>query len=246
MINQEKFKELLTKAIGGNTQVDFANACGLSKFTLNRYLSQGLKVSPRAKTLVNIANASEGRVSSQELLEAAGFTDEEIAELADSDTKENVNAVNLKKYQLIAMEFHKNLNDCISKRIKGNSVEEWMDTFNMLYGDSSCTFKFGEEKEYTKNLYSGADYLMSVTVKWVDIASNTRYNLVFALLYCWATGNSVHPKEVVVCDSAFSLEELRNLNIDESGLTFLQAVMTDGSRISDYPVCVTAEKIQEM
>ena len=73
MIDQERFHNLLVEAIHGRTQKEFAELAGMSRYTLNRYLTDGISNAPRLSTLQGIADASEGRVSLRELEYSVGI-----------------------------------------------------------------------------------------------------------------------------------------------------------------------------
>ena len=72
MKDEKKFQELLKKAIGERSQVEFSKLTGIGTAWLNRLIRGKNSSLPRGETLEKIAGASEGRVTLEELMEACG------------------------------------------------------------------------------------------------------------------------------------------------------------------------------
>lgn len=66
---------LISIAIGSEKHASFASRCGVSAFYLSKLLNGKHTTRPSARLLGMIADASEGRVTKEALLKAAGFPD---------------------------------------------------------------------------------------------------------------------------------------------------------------------------
>ena len=75
MFKKEKFSEILKKIY--NTfynQREFANAAGVNRGYLSRYMNMKIANPPSPKILMNIANASKGITTYEELMSICGYT----------------------------------------------------------------------------------------------------------------------------------------------------------------------------
>lgn len=76
MFNKNEFSALLVKAQGEHLSLNqFSAKCGISSAHLSRYIRELLPNPPKPNSIERIANCSEGRVSYEELMEAAGYID---------------------------------------------------------------------------------------------------------------------------------------------------------------------------
>lgn len=76
-LDKEVLAELVRKAIGKKTQIQFSEETGISKFHVNRLINGKIDKAPRPKTLFAIAAAAENRVTFSQLLNAAGYDEKE-------------------------------------------------------------------------------------------------------------------------------------------------------------------------
>ena len=79
--DMEKFINLVVKAVGNERQNAFAKKSNLSPSHLNHLLRGTSESSPSPDTVKKIANASEGRVSLSDMLEAAGYDPDKYSEI---------------------------------------------------------------------------------------------------------------------------------------------------------------------
>lgn len=70
---KERFANLVRDAIGNNTIAKYSERCGVSWSTLTNYMNRYRDTPPAPKTIMKIADASEGRASANHLLSAAGY-----------------------------------------------------------------------------------------------------------------------------------------------------------------------------
>ena len=81
-INFPELANLIKLAVYSNSVESFARMSGVSSAVIHRAMKQKLTSRPNAKTLCKIAEASEGRVSINQLLNACGYNEK-------SDKKNN-------------------------------------------------------------------------------------------------------------------------------------------------------------
>lgn len=72
-VNKNKLQELTKEAIGNGRINNFASKSGVSITVLSRLLNDKQRGTTLPATLEKIAKASEGRISSEEILEAGGY-----------------------------------------------------------------------------------------------------------------------------------------------------------------------------
>ena len=74
MFNKEKFSEILKKIYNTfDNQRDFADATGVNRGYLSRYMNMKISNPPSPKILINIANASKGITTYDELMKICGY-----------------------------------------------------------------------------------------------------------------------------------------------------------------------------
>lgn len=100
-INFDKaaFASLLKKAIGTRKQAEFAEAAGISKEHLSRFINQRLDAAPSAETLNRIAQQTTA-VSISDLYAAAGYIMDEFSE--DTISTKEARAIKLINATLIS------------------------------------------------------------------------------------------------------------------------------------------------
>lgn len=250
MIDTERFDELLHEAMGDLTQKDFAEKAGLSKFTLNKYLTRGIKAVPRMATLKGIADASDGRVALSDICHAVGIhTEVREKNIPDSlDIPEEVKKT--------ANELAKGIKDCIGKPAKDESVESLLDIIGRLYLDQQTRFTVGKEVEFVfrppmPGKFRGAECMVPVKAVRLDMDASLQYSMPFILMYCHTAGTESNPAGVIITDAVFDLATLSLLEpeMDESDyddgiIEMLDAVSeVENAKMTDFPVCVVKSKI---
>ena len=75
MFDKKIFSEILKKIYNTfNTQRDFADATGVNRGYLSRYMNEKIPHPPSPKILLNIAKASKGITTYEELMAVCGYT----------------------------------------------------------------------------------------------------------------------------------------------------------------------------
>lgn len=97
--DKAEFASLLKKAIGTRKQVEFAEAAGISKEHLSRFINQRLDAAPSADTLNRIAQQTTA-VSISDLYAAAGYTMGEFSE--DNISSKEARAIKLINATLVS------------------------------------------------------------------------------------------------------------------------------------------------
>lgn len=88
MFNKEKFSEILKKIYNTfDNQRDFADATGVNRGYLSRYMNMKISNPPSPKILINIANASKGITTYDELMGICGYIN--VGGLADIELDSN-------------------------------------------------------------------------------------------------------------------------------------------------------------
>ena len=82
---KEKFARILEKARGERTITKFAVDSAISPAYLSRLLREKIDIAPPLSAIIKFANASENRVSYEEILEVAGITVRESVHLKNSE-----------------------------------------------------------------------------------------------------------------------------------------------------------------
>lgn len=256
-IDNERFLSLLHNAIGTKSQTAFAQDTGISKFTLNRYLSNGLTAVPRISTLEKIADASDGKVSLSELLYAVGLYSEAEKAASEGESKNTaleqtpVISEEEKQCRKEASELAENMKQYVSKAIKDTDIAALLDTFDMLYG-KGFTLSIGEEYAYTKQRLCGnrlgSEFYTPVIATWSKSKETergdkiwVRYAAVFALFYCKTIGSECVAPGVILRDCAFDVQTLASLDFPE--IDFVMDQISDeneNANLADYPLCFAA------
>lgn len=100
--DRKTFANVLRRAIGGRTQREFAQKCGVNHSYLSRLLNEKLDSRPLPRTLKKIAPFAENHVSYRDLLCAAGYQTERFQEIENTPTEHNLRAVceNIKNLEI--------------------------------------------------------------------------------------------------------------------------------------------------
>jgi transcriptional regulator with XRE-family HTH domain len=251
MIDTERFDELLREAMGNLSQKDFAEKAGLSKFTLNKYLTRGIKAVPRMATLKGIADASEGRVLLSDLMHSVGIH-------AEVEEKNLPAALDIpEEVKKAANDLAKGIGDYIGKPAKDESVESLLDIISRLYLDQQTHFVTGKEVEFVfhppmSGKFCGAECMVPVKAVRTDLDSSFQYSMPFILMYCHTAGTENNPAGVIITDAVFDLATLSLLerDLDESDydsgiIEMLDAVSeVENAKMTDFPVCVVKSRIR--
>ena len=97
--DKAEFASLLKKAIGTRKQAEFAEAAGISKEHLSRFINQRLDAAPSAETLNRIAQQTNA-VSISDLYAAAGYIMDEFSE--DNISSKEARAIKLINATLVS------------------------------------------------------------------------------------------------------------------------------------------------
>ena len=224
--NAERYQELLRKAIGSRSQKDFATIAGLSPFNLNRMLNDDLSnVSiPRKSTLRKIAEASEGRVTEAQMLDACGYVVQVVPVIAKSDDK----TPEEKNFE-IASRFKAGLERVAGSAMKYGSLQDFCDTVVLTDGVKLMGTKICSEEAFKGSGHLNAEYMAHCFTVW-------RYEgydscLYFTLFFCKTENGGV-----IVSDAVFDLDSLSELNHDRIG-NFLFSVAEKGDvNYGDFPM----------
>ena len=223
--------ELIKKAIGDRSQKDFAAEADISVYNLNRMLNEKYTTAiPRRSTLQKIADASQGRVSREELLEACGYgtkEDEKGPVYTDAE------AERLKRKSLAeAVEVCEGIGKFAGTAQKYKSLNDFMDSVFVLYSTTDdISLKVISDEEYTGTGHKGAERMIHCKFRFSRNFS-IHESVVYFTLFCCRTENGGY----IVSDAVFNLQDLVDLNHPEIHSYIFQIGQIDDINYGDFPI----------
>ena len=153
-MHSETFQDLLKKAIGDRSQVQFAEIAGFSRPQLNKMLKTASH--PAIKTLEKIAEASESRVNIEELLDSCGYDVNAYRDMV----KEKANSSPV--HERAEKEIQSLLDGFNNFRgTKWGSIKELSDYVLMLFTNEGTELEASEEAACV--IDDNADYMILLT-----------------------------------------------------------------------------------
>ncbi len=240
MIDKKRFSQLIIKAKGDRNLSEFAEKADISKFTLSRFQAGSINNVPNESTLSKIADASEGRVTLYEFLVSVGKY-ERAEELKRNDIKEAPSVYDGELFKRMKRIIDDLVND-LSKVHKVKSVEDWIDTFDMLSGGNGFSYKIQDEIELDARLllldkHNGSTHCTPVTFMLKDESTGITGYLVFALFYCKTQGTGYCPEGIVILDKVFDLAGMASLDADDLFEMYRIAGETENAEMKDFKLC---------
>lgn len=173
--NQKEFHKLLNQAIGDDTKTEFAEKLGISRPYLQKLLGKEV-YRPSKDVVAKIAGCSQGRVSSFELMYAAGYTETDMT------------AGQLRVMMSDQSWINANLNDVRGyiqniRAVRPFDAEEVQASFHMIFdGTGICEISFREPKDYSGFL-KPAENVVLATFRWESERQRRLDMKVYAVLY---------------------------------------------------------------
>ncbi len=240
--NIEKFRELLKKAIGDRTQKEFAVLASLSYSNLNRMLKLDTNGVPSRTSLIKISQASQGRVTLQQLYYACGYDVKNAeTELADAEAVHDgaVPDKNIpegaQKCASRAVELKDALLKICGYAQKYDSVSSILETALLMVGKPNVRASFYKPGEYTGTGRRGAEHYAHAKYKWYEAGFDAV--LSFVVFY------SVTEKGgCIFSDCAFDLSSLLELNNPDAGRYLFKISALGDVSYADYPIVCNIEK----
>ena len=236
--NLDKFHSLLRKAIGTESGMSFAERAGMSRSNLSMMMGNSYDRKPNIQTLKRIADASNGKVTAEELEESITEYNS-IGEDGLGDTFRNT-----REFAKDAIwEQAQELVDT-SVRMTGSnykSLEDYLDFVTMLFEtDETMNFSYSiceddehnTEHEFNYNARHRAEYYSCVEFKW--IYKGIHYVRVYANVYFSHTTKG----NCMIHEIAFDLPSLVNKNSTHPCVwNFIMKMSARGDmNYSDYPI----------
>ena len=157
----DRFRNVLRSCIGHDSQSAFAEKCGISKENLNRLLNAADPSRPAKSTLRKIADASPDKTDYDELLKLCGYEPEK------EEKKKNTS------FEERALANAKNIRDGMTDLIKNGmiypSIEDFLDTYSMLYSSEREKYFCLARKEYSGTGHQNAENTIVVKSYFEDI-----------------------------------------------------------------------------
>lgn len=114
------------------SQEDFSKKSGIGRTYLSQYMNMKLDEPPKPKILEKLANASNGIISYQELMEICGYSSAIINEISKSNFKKisnDLSSIGLSHFQI--NELYTLLTDCYNDSIFKEKLSSFMDTLSV-------------------------------------------------------------------------------------------------------------------
>lgn len=199
MEHYNELKELLKTAIGERTKKDFAAAAGLSQEYLTRAMKEGPINRPSRSTLKKIMLASEGRVSYTELLSACGYDASEEKNGAELSERKSLSY--MERASKCAYELKEGFLKLGSNRQIYESLNDYIELVDLLYGVEKISFEVGEERDFGDRNHKNADGSVVIRATWgtEEFTARTELLVWFARLVNGA---------LVIIDTEFSKSAL--------------------------------------
>ena len=202
----EKSIALIRKAIGNRTQKEFAQTSGLSQYNITRILTNKYNTSvPRRSTLRMIANASEGRVTYEELLEACGYTVEGVQTSADQEEilKKSERDEVEKASLATAADVCEGLSTLAGSAARYDSLEDFIDTVTMLYSTNDLRLIVISEENCEGKKHKGAEKVAHCMIHF------WRGNIVYqSSIYCSIYFCKTENGGYIISDVIYDLQSL--------------------------------------
>ncbi len=228
----ETFRDLLKKAIGDNTNSEFAEKVGITRGYLQHLLC-GRSSNPSADVITRIVKHSEGRVKIEEMIDACGL---DVKAFSPSQKRSVLSFSEWCKGNAEdVLEFYKDIN---SKRLFVFNLNEFKSDFQLLYSASICNVLVRKPENYEGE--EVADVVIPVIFKW----SNGTYEkiqemqtLLFAVQN--KKGQLIVTKATCApADMAMASPRLK------AELTDIDDTIDDGSSLFDAPYIYSTRNFQ--
>ncbi len=233
-MNEAEFVNLLKLAIGSSrSQNDFAKQAGISPEHLNRLLRQTSKSRPSAATLRKIADASNGRVTLNRLEKACGM------ELSKPQAAEDLEAVG-EHYSAIETirEFKQGVKEFSGKATRYESIEDMLETVEMLYGREHFQYSIGKAKDYEGRGRAGAEKTANVTVSFATDEYKCEFG--FVMFYCVTEKGGI-----IFSDAAFDLLTLNDFEHPIGGRKLMEISTRPNEDRSRYQTVYFIDKYDD-
>lgn len=178
-----KFASLLQKAIGMNSQAEFAKQCEISPEHLSRMLRGKSKFRPSINTLKKIAENSN--VPLKDLLAACGY---------DADEKSSMTV--MERVQTNAESMRNGFRTMTNDIRLYSSLHDFLDEHQMLYGEEDAKVFLGTKREYDGDEYRYAEYY--TFARCVFPVKDNECTIYFVIFFCETKGGQVLVTDVAM------------------------------------------------
>lgn len=211
-VNQKQLSKLIQDAMQNESQVEFAQKCGISKWHLNRMLSGKLQSIPSKTTLQKIADNSTAELG--DLLAACGY--------GDIDFKVSVADVARRNAKCILDGFSQ-----MTRNAKlYPSTRTFMEELFLIYDQKKMTCKLGKPEEYEGSEHKHAEYYQKGCVEFYT--SGRLVTIWFVLYFCQTKGG-----QIVMVDAAMDGKTLMEHNVIDPQVADI--LYEDGTDINLLP-----------
>ena len=220
-MKEQRFLSLLQTAIGPiRTQATFAEKAHITPEHLNRMLRHPEKYKPSLTTLKRIADASEGRVEFNQLLDACEYP---------INSTQTIGSIGYQSpAEKIIYSFKEGMLDLSGKATRHNNLDDIIWIIKSLYGITiPLHCKVEDQQDFHGNGHAGAEQTANLTVTFT--IDNTEYSLGFVAFYCKTTQGGI-----IISDIAFDLLTLNEFNHRIGGEKLMEIATQPGADRSKY------------
>lgn len=228
-MNIERYQLLLKKAMGSFSQKEFAERAGISLFNLNRMLrvdedADASHPVPRKSTLQKIAEASQGRVSENQLYAACGY--EIVKPVIDANLVPQ-------EYNLRLMQ---SVKDGISKMsqssVRYDSLASFLDAVKSAYGINDMYYRMLTDENFDGIGHNNAERVANCFFLWCNKGYRSIFS--FSIFYCKTRRGGC-----IINDAVFDLGSLLELKHREANMFMFELAEKDDLNYADVPYVFT-------
>lgn len=227
----ERYQLLLKKAMGSLSQKEFSERAGISPFNLNRMLNVGENTDvslipvPRKSTLKKIAEASQGRVSENQLYAVCGYeTGKPVIESDDLLPQE---------YNLRLMQ---SVKDGIGKMshssVRYDSLASFLDAVKSAYGVNDMYYRMVTDENFDGVGHNNAERVANCFFLWCNKGYRSIFS--FSIFYCKTRRGGC-----IINDAVFDLGSLLELKHREANMFMFELAEQDDLNYADVPYVFT-------
>lgn len=228
-MNIERYQSLLENAMGSFSQKEFAERAGISQFNLNRMLrvdedADASHPVPRKSTLQKIAEASQGRVSENQLYAACGY--EIVKPVIDANLVPQ-------EYNLRLMQ---SVKDGISKMsqssVRYDSLASFLDAVKSAYGINDMYYRMLTYENFDGIGHNNAERVANCFFLWCNKGYRSIFS--FSIFYCKTRRGGC-----IINDAVFDLGSLLELKHREANMFMFELAEKDDLNYADVPYVFT-------
>lgn len=222
----DQFGSLLKRGIGERTQAEFAKECGISPEHVSRMLNSARASFPSRSTLEKIAPHVVGGVTLEQLYAACGYRTDDIGK---SEPEKRVSLGDDERIWLTIRDLKTGFHAMTSAPKLWDSIRQFLDAFDALYGVEELKYVFGNEKPYSGTQKANSEFCGALQV---SLTAEKFVTTVYAsLFYSKTTGG-----RYLISDVSFDAASLADAGVFPDKVDNAVMKAGGGASISSVPV----------